>query len=113
MRQGPGVRWARGGRARVGGEVMKVRACSASGRVRAKTVTQSMEAQAGTTPAVGTRPRVGFRPTMPLKAAGTRPEPAVSVPRAKSTMPRATATAEPALEPPLIRSGSWALRTAP
>ncbi len=50
---------------------------------------------------------------MPLKAAGTRPEPAVSVPRAKSTMPRATATAEPALEPPLILAGSYAPRTAP
>lgn len=50
---------------------------------------------------------------MPLKAAGTRPEPAVSVPRARSTMPRATATAEPELEPPLMRSVSWALRTAP
>src|SRR4051812_49764266 len=89
------------------------KACSASGRVRANTVTQSIVAQAGTTPAVGTRPRVGLRPTMPLKAAGTRPEPAVSVPRAKSTMPRATATAEPELEPPLTLAGSYALRTAP
>lgn len=89
------------------------KACSASGRVRANTVTQSIEAQAGTTPAVGTRPRVGLRPTMPLNAAGTRPEPAVSVPRAKSTMPRATATAEPELEPPLTLAGSYALRTAP
>jgi hypothetical protein len=39
---------------------------------------------------------------MPLKAAGTRPEPAVSVPREKSTRPLATATAEPELEPPEI-----------
>ena len=36
------------------------------------------------------------------KPAGTRPEPAVSVPSAKSTRPRATATAEPELEPPLM-----------
>lgn len=50
---------------------------------------------------------------MPLKAAGTRPDPAVSVPSAKSTMPSATATAEPELEPPLILAGSWAPRTAP
>ena len=42
---------------------------------------------------------------MPLKAAGTRPEPAVSVPRAKSTRPSATAVAEPELEPPLMRVG--------
>ena len=34
--------------------------------------------------------------------AGTRPDPAVSVPRAKLTRPAATATAEPALEPPGI-----------
>lgn len=92
---------------------MYARACSASGSVRANTVTQSSEAQAGTTPVAGTRPRVGLRPTMPLKAAGTRPEPAVSVPSARSTMPRATATADPELEPPLILAGSRAPRTAP
>ena len=45
-------------------------------------------------------PRVGFSPMMPLKAAGTRPEPAVSVPSAKVTRPLATATAEPELDPP-------------
>ena len=45
---------------------------------------------------------------MPLHAAGTRPEPAVSVPRARSTSPAATATAEPELEPPGIRPGQWA-----
>ena len=32
--------------------------------------------------------------------AGTRPEPAVSVPNEKLASPRATATAEPADEPP-------------
>ncbi len=58
-------------------------------------------------------PRVGLTPTMPFRAAGTRPEPAVSVPRAKSTRPSATATADPALEPPEIFAGSHALRTAP
>ena len=41
---------------------------------------------------------------MLLKPAGTRPEPAVSVPSANGTSPRATATAEPELEPPLMRS---------
>ena len=41
---------------------------------------------------------------MLLKPAGTRPEPAVSVPRANGTSPRATTTAEPELEPPLMRS---------
>jgi hypothetical protein len=37
---------------------------------------------------------------MLLKAAGTRPDPAVSVPSAKLTSPAATAAAEPELEPP-------------
>ena len=75
--------------------------------------TQSMLRQAGTTPLLPTRPGVGFRPTMLLKPAGTRPEPAVSVPSAKGTSPRATATAEPELEPPLMRSGSKALLGRP
>src|SRR6478736_894727 len=39
---------------------------------------------------------------MPQQAAGTRPEPAVSVPRATSAMPAATATADPLDEPPGI-----------
>src|SRR5215467_7925286 len=43
--------------------------------------------------------------------AGTRPESAVSVPRAKLTSPRANATAEPELEPP--PAGGKALGTAP
>ena len=57
------------------------------------------------TPAVLTRPGVGFRPTMLLKPAGTRPEPAVSVPSANGTSPRDTTTAEPELEPPLHAIG--------
>ena len=50
---------------------------------------------------------------MPFNAAGTRPEPAVSVPSATSTMPSAVATADPELDPPEIRSRFQALRTAP
>jgi hypothetical protein len=80
---------------------------------RANTDTQSSERQAGTTPAVLRRPRLGLRPTMPLAAAGTRPEPAVSVPSARSTRPAATATADPELEPPETRSGQWALGHRP
>ena len=64
-------------------------------------MTQSRLRQAGTTPRVLQRPLVGFKPTRWLNAAGTRPEPAVSVPSAKATRPAATATAEPELEPPL------------
>ena len=61
---------------------------------------QSREAHAGTAPSVLIRPGVGLRPTMLLKPAGTRPEPAVSVPSEKLTRPDDTATAEPELEPP-------------
>ena len=42
-----------------------------------------------------------------------RIEPPVSVPIAKSTMPAATATAEPLEEPPGTRSGYWGLRGVP
>jgi hypothetical protein len=75
---------------------------SESAQVRENTLTQSRDLQAGTTPRVLTTPRVGFHPTMLLKAAGTLPEPAVSVPSEKLTRPAATATAEPALDPPEI-----------
>ena len=56
---------------------------------------------------------LGLKPTSRLSAAGTRPEPAVSVPSANAACPRATATAEPELEPPLISSSRSALRVAP
>ena len=72
----------------------------ASSAVAAKIDTQSRVRHAGTTPRALNAPRVGFNPTMLLKPAGTRPEPAVSVPSANGTMPRATTEAEPALEPP-------------
>jgi len=44
-------------------------------------------------------PRVGLSPTILLNAAGTRPEPAVSVPSANDARPSATATADPARRP--------------
>ena len=56
------------------------------------------------------RPRDGLNPTTPLSAAGTRPEPAVSVATAKGTWPKATARAEPELEPPEIMSPPYTLR---
>ena len=60
-----------------------------------------------------TSPRVGFSPTIPLSAAGTRPDPAVSVPSANATTPAATATALPELDPPAIRSPPKTLSGAP
>src|SRR5437868_597205 len=62
----------------------------------AKIDTQSSEWQAGTTPRVLSRPRVGLSPTRLLNAAGTRPEPAVSVPRLKVARPAGTAHADEA-----------------
>jgi hypothetical protein len=45
---------------------------------------------------------VGFSPTTPQSDAGTLMEPPVSVPKDIGIIPVATATAEPALEPPDI-----------
>src|ERR1017187_820524 len=61
----------------------------ASSQVSDRIETQSNVRQAGTTPCALSTPRVGLSPTNPLKAAGTRPEPAVSVPRAKLARPEA------------------------
>ena len=58
-------------------------------------------------------PRLGFSPTMPFIPAGMRPDPAVSVPSAKSTIPAATATADPELDPPGMRSARSTLRGTP
>src|SRR5262249_5577171 len=77
------------------GPAMAARAANASSTVSARTDTQPSVRQAGTTPAVETSPRLGFKPTMLLNPAGTRPEPAVSVPSASGTRPAATAIAEP------------------
>ncbi|MCY1456449.1 hypothetical protein D9M71_736700 [compost metagenome] len=76
-------------------------------------VTQSSVRQAGTTPAVEIRPLVAFIPTRLFNAAGTRPEPAVSVPSAKLATPSATASDDPALEPPDGYSGNTLLGHAP
>lgn len=59
------------------------------------------------------RPTDDLRPKMLLKAAGTRPEPAVSVPSENGTTPRDTTVALPDDEPPLMWSSDIALGTAP
>src|SRR5262245_803614 len=92
---------------------MALSAAKASSTVSANTETQSRVRQAGTTPAVDTSPRLGLRPTMLLNPAGTRPEPAVSLPSASGTKPAATAIAEPELDPPGISAGSNRLRAMP
>src|SRR5262245_33854684 len=78
----------------------------ASSTVPVNTHTQSSVLQAGTTPLFETAPSDGLRPTMLLSPAGTRPDPAVSVPSANDTSPNATATADPELDPPGTIEGS-------
>ena len=73
----------------------------------------SSEFAYATRPYRETRPYVGFRPTMPQNAAGQRTEPPVSVPRARSARPDATAAAEPPEEPPGTRETSRGLRVGP
>src|SRR5215468_1513891 len=85
----------------------------ASSAVSAKIEMQSSERQAGTTPWLLIKPRVGLRPTILPNAAGTRPEPAVSVPSEKLTRPAATATADPELDPPEMCAEDNALAGAP
>ena len=53
-----------------------------------------------------TRPTVGLMPTTPFMAAGLTIDPSVSVPMATVQNPAATATAEPELEPPGVRSST-------
>ena len=89
---------------------MAAKTAQASGTVSPKTETQSSVWQAGSTPRTGTAPSVGFNPTRLFNPAGTRPDPAVSVPSAKLTMPPATATADPDEEPPGTIAGSKLLR---
>ena len=49
------------------------------------------------------RPMVVLSPTTPHHAAGSRTEPPVSVPIAQGARPAATATPDPALDPPGVR----------
>lgn len=58
-------------------------------------------------------PCAGLNPATPQNADGMRTDPPVSVPRASGTIPAATATALPLLDPPDIRSRSCGLRTGP
>src|SRR5439155_9363296 len=54
----------------------------------------------------GTRPSDGRKPTMLQKLAGLRSEPPRSLPSAIGTIPHASATAAPPLEPPHVFVGS-------
>ena len=75
--------------------------------------TVSRPGDSGRTPLVGMRPHVVLRPAMPQQAAGMRIDPPVSVPKAMSASPAATAVAEPLDDPPGTRRGSSGLTGVP
>ena len=75
--------------------------------------TVSKVGASGKTPSAGTSPQVGLKPTTPQHAAGSRIEPALSVPSATSQSPAASAAPLPPLDPPGIRPGSSGFTTAP
>ena len=56
---------------------------------------------------------MGFIPTTPHRAAGWRTDPPVSVPKAQTASPAATAAAEPDDDPPGTRSRSHGLWAGP
>src|ERR1700736_3552923 len=64
-------------------------------------------------PATDKRPNVVRRPYRPQKLAGTRIDPPVSVPSAKSQSFAATADAEPLEDPPGTRVGAFGLIGVP
>src|SRR5579872_2522194 len=64
----------------------------------------SSEGAKGITPSSGRSPKVGLNPTTPQYEAGRKTDPCVCEPRAKGSMPAATAAADPLELPP----GVWA-----
>ena len=64
-------------------------------------------------PIEDTAPTVGRNPTTFPNIAGTRPDPAVSVPSATGTIPAATATPDPDDDPPGARPASNGARGVP
>src|SRR5262245_43786202 len=81
--------------------------------LRARTPTVSNDGASGFTPATDIKSCDGRKPQIPQLLAGTRVEPPVSVPNAKSTKPHATAEADPLDDPPGTRSDACALRGVP
>jgi len=76
---------------------------AASPALRVSGPIESRVGLSGKTPSVGHRPTVVLCPNRPVKQAGMRTDPPVSVPSAKPHSPAAVATAEPLEEPPGIR----------
>src|SRR5207249_832418 len=72
--------------------------------------TVSCVCEIGTTPWRLVTPTVGLMPTTPLFDDGLMIDPSVSVPSAATHRLAETATPEPALEPPGLRSSTYGLR---
>src|SRR6185503_1508842 len=89
---------------------MALRTATASATVRPCGPTVSWLCEIGTTPAREVSPTVGLMPTTPLLDDGLMIEPSVSVPRAAAARLAETATPEPELEPPGLRSSTYGLR---
>src|SRR5690625_5028379 len=81
--------------------------------LRARGPIVSIVQASGIDPRALTIPELGRSPHTPVTAAGFRIDPPVSVPNAKGTMPLATATAEPPLDPWAVRLRSQGLRQDP
>src|SRR5215468_9859344 len=82
---------------------------SSTSALAATTPTVSNDGASGVTPATDIKLCDGRKPQIPQLLAGIRVEPPVSVAKAKSTKPQATAEADPLDEPPGTRSGACAL----
>src|SRR5918911_751182 len=87
-----------------------VSTAAASATVLACGPTVSCVCEMGITPSRLVRPTVGLMPTTPLAEDGLMIEPSVSVPSAATHRLADTATAEPELDPPGLRSSTNALR---
>src|ERR1051326_2430739 len=89
---------------------MTVSTVAASATVRACGPTVSWVCEMGTTPSRLVNPTVGLMPTTPFAADGLMIEPSVSVPSAARHRFAETATPEPELDPPGLRSSTYGLR---
>ena len=67
----------------------------------------------GRCPRAGTRPGVGLSEHMPVKWAGSRTDPPLSLPNPAAESPAATAADSPPLDPPAVRSKSQGLAVRP
>lgn len=61
----------------------------------------------------GIRPGVGFSEQMPVKCAGSRTEPPLSLPNPHAESPAAMAAASPPLDPPAERSSDHGFEVRP